>query len=57
MTSTWTADVKAAMAAATPAGRIGTPADIGHVALLLLSDHSYWINGQTIEANGGYYFG
>jgi 3-oxoacyl-[acyl-carrier protein] reductase len=57
MTAGWTADVKAAMARATPAGRIGTPADIAKVATLLVSDYSEWVNGQTIEANGGYYFG
>jgi len=57
MTASWPAEVKAAMAKATPGGRLGRPDDIAHVALLLLSDHAAWINGQTIEANGGYYFG
>jgi 3-oxoacyl-[acyl-carrier protein] reductase len=57
MTSTWSADVKAMMAKATPTGRIGTPLDMARVAALLVSDYAEWVNGQTIEVNGGYYFG
>jgi NAD(P)-dependent dehydrogenase (short-subunit alcohol dehydrogenase family) len=57
MTSTWSPEVKAMMAKMTPAGRIGTPLDIAKAAVLLVSDYSDWVNGQTLEVNGGYYFG
>lgn len=57
MTSTWSADIKAAMARATPAGRIGTAVDMARVVAFLVSDYAEWVNGQTIEVNGGYYFG
>lgn len=57
MTAGWSAQTKAHMAEATPAGRLGTPADIANAALFLVSDYSAWVNGQTLEVNGGYYFG
>lgn len=57
MTAGWPAEVKAMMARATPSGRIGRPDDIAKVALFLVSDGASWVNGQTIEVNGGYYFG
>lgn len=37
----------------TPIGRLGTPADIGHVVALLCSEDAHWITGQTIHADGG----
>jgi enoyl-[acyl-carrier protein] reductase III len=37
----------------TPAGRMGTPADIGGVVALLCTEEAAWINGQTISADGG----
>ncbi|RIK38164.1 MAG: short-chain dehydrogenase [Chloroflexi bacterium] len=36
-----------------PAGIIGEPADIGHVALFLASDEARYIVGQTIVVDGG----
>lgn len=33
--------------------RIGKPSDIANVVVLLASDKSSWITGQTIKANGG----
>lgn len=38
---------------AIPAGVIGEPADIGHVALFLASDAARYIVGQTIVVDGG----
>ena len=40
--------------AETPLGRIGQPQDIASIAAFLASDDSYWVNGQTIRAAGGY---
>lgn len=38
---------------ATPLGRIGTPEEIGALALFLASDDSSFITGQAISPNGG----
>jgi len=40
--------------ARTPLGRIGRPQDVASVAAFLASDESTWVNGQTIQAAGGY---
>lgn len=40
-----------------PVGRIATPEDIAHVVAYLVSDDASYITGQTINANGGMYFG
>src|SRR5262249_5834413 len=39
--------------AATPLGRLGTPADIARVVVFLASDESAWITGEVIRASGG----
>lgn len=57
MTATWSAEAKARLAQATPLGRLGQPIDIARVALFLVCDLSAWITGQTLEVNGGAYFG
>ena len=41
------------MANRIPLGRLGTPIDLGAVALFLASDASAWITGQTIAVAGG----
>jgi 3-oxoacyl-[acyl-carrier protein] reductase len=38
----------------TPLGRIGQPKDIADAAAFLASDDSVWINGQVIQAAGGF---
>lgn len=37
----------------TPAGRLGTPADIGNAVSLLCSEEASWITGQVIAVDGG----
>ena len=37
----------------TPARRLGTPADVGDVVVLLCSEKARWITGQVIYADGG----
>lgn len=37
----------------TPHGRLGEPTDIAEVISMLCSNVGWWINGQTIFANGG----
>jgi enoyl-[acyl-carrier protein] reductase III len=37
----------------TPMGRMGTPADIGHVVALLCTPEAGWITGQVIHPDGG----
>ncbi len=40
--------------AATPMRRFGTPEDIANLARFLMSPEAAWINGQTINVDGGY---
>lgn len=40
-----------------PLGRLGTKKEISNIALFLASDEASYITGQTINANGGMYFG
>jgi 3-oxoacyl-[acyl-carrier protein] reductase len=37
----------------TPHGRLGEPADIAATVSLLCSQDGWWVNGQTVFANGG----
>lgn len=37
----------------TPLGRVGQPADIGKLAVLLSSDEAFWMTGQQLAASGG----
>ena len=45
--------VIAQAAASSPAGRLGTPADIAEVVAFLAGPGGRWINGQVIYTNGG----
>ncbi|MBK1881124.1 glucose 1-dehydrogenase [Luteolibacter pohnpeiensis] len=47
-------DLKEAIIARTPLGRIGQPDDIGKAAVFLASDASGWVNGQVLAAAGGW---
>ena len=44
---------EAQVAAATPLGRIGEPADIGDAVAFLASDRARWITGETLVIDGG----
>jgi 3-oxoacyl-[acyl-carrier protein] reductase len=44
---------QAAMAAASPFKRLGTPDDVADVVAFLVSDAGRWITGQTITVDGG----
>jgi len=45
---------RAAVAAANPGGRWGTPRDTARLVAWLLSDESDWVTGQTIASDGGW---
>jgi 3-oxoacyl-[acyl-carrier protein] reductase len=50
-----TREMLASVAAATPAGRLGTNEEMADAIVLLCSDRSRYIYGQTVELNGGMY--
>ena len=45
--------ITAAIAKTIPAGRTGTPEDIGAACVWLASEEAAWVTGQTIQVNGG----
>lgn len=50
----WMSDeLKAALIASTPAGRIGQPEDAARLVAWLASDEASWITGQVINSEGG----
>lgn len=48
-----TPEGRAAMAADSPLGRIGQPADVAAIVGFLVSDAAGWVTGQWIDASGG----
>tara|TARA_B110000259_G_scaffold114261_1_gene130264 strand:+ start:450 stop:1187 length:738 start_codon:yes stop_codon:yes gene_type:complete len=48
---------KEAIIAKIPSNRLGKPHDIANTVIFLSSDHSDYINGETIHVNGGMYLG
>ena len=40
-----------------PAGRLGTPAEIGRMTAYLASDDAAFVNGATFDVNGGQFMG
>ncbi|TDV35606.1 NAD(P)-dependent dehydrogenase (short-subunit alcohol dehydrogenase family) [Paraburkholderia caballeronis] len=50
-----TDDGKAAVAASTPLGRLGTAQDVANVCLFLASDLSAYVTGVVLDVNGGYH--
>ncbi|HSN62070.1 MAG TPA: SDR family oxidoreductase [Ferruginibacter sp.] len=50
------AEVRTNVAAATPLRREGRADEVGELALFLASDASSFINGESVEINGGSYF-
>jgi NAD(P)-dependent dehydrogenase (short-subunit alcohol dehydrogenase family) len=48
-------DMNAMIAGQTALGRVGLPDDIGALAAAMLSEDFRWVNGQRIEASGGFF--
>ena len=48
------AERKAARLASIPLGRFAEPSEIASIALFLASDASAYVNGQCIQADGGW---
>jgi 3-oxoacyl-[acyl-carrier protein] reductase len=51
----WTDEKKQRAADAIPVRRLGTVEDISHLICFLASDDAGFINGETVNINGGYY--
>jgi 3-oxoacyl-[acyl-carrier protein] reductase len=51
----WTDENKQRAADAIPVRRLGTVEDIAHLICFLSSDDASFINGETVNINGGYY--
>ena len=49
-----TDEVRQAVLAQTPLGRLGTPQDTASLVAFLCSAQGGWINGQLLLSNGGY---
>ncbi len=47
-------DINAMISAQTALGRVGEADDIGALAAAMLSDDFRWVNGQRVEASGGF---
>ena len=48
-----TPEIRQTVLGQTPAGRLGTPADIAGLVRFLMSDAGGWITGQVLHSNGG----
>jgi|LDZT01.1.fsa_nt_gi 3-oxoacyl-[acyl-carrier protein] reductase len=55
MMSYWDEDKKRSVAEKIPVKRLGTVQDVSNLIMFLASDESSFINGETININGGYY--
>jgi 3-oxoacyl-[acyl-carrier protein] reductase len=51
----WDDKKKREIAAKIPVGRLGTEQDMSHLMCFLASDEASYINGETVNINGGYY--
>ena len=48
---------KEAIISKIPSNRLGKPEDVANAVIFLSSDHSDYINGETLHVNGGMYLG
>jgi 3-oxoacyl-[acyl-carrier protein] reductase len=51
----WTDEKKKKAADAIPVRRLGTVEDVAHLICFLSSDDASFVNGETVNLNGGYY--
>ncbi|RKX73443.1 MAG: short-chain dehydrogenase [Spirochaetes bacterium] len=55
MMSYWDEEKKRSISETIPVRRLGTVKDVSNLILFLSSDESSFINGETVNINGGYY--
>jgi NAD(P)-dependent dehydrogenase (short-subunit alcohol dehydrogenase family) len=48
---------ESALSSGTALGRVGTPEEVGHAVLFLVSDAASYITGQTLSVDGGPHLG
>jgi 3-oxoacyl-[acyl-carrier protein] reductase len=49
-----TDEIREAIRASQPSGRLGTPADTAELVAFLVSERGHWINGQLLKSDGGF---
>ena len=49
-----TGDVRVALTAMQPSGRLGTPADVANLVAFLASEKGRWVTGQLLTSDGGF---
>ena len=55
MTAKLTEAQQQAITASVPLARIGSPEEVAHLAVFLLSDKAAYITGEVIKIDGGLY--
>ena len=49
-----TDEVRAALTAMQPGGRLGTPSDAANLVAFLVSEKGRWVTGQLLTSDGGF---
>ena len=53
MSAQWSPERRREILAGIPLGRLGTPEDVAHAVVFLVSDRAGFITGEIVDVNGG----